>query len=359
MKAAVLVDFGMPLQIKSMPDPVAAAGEVVVEVRAAPVLPYAKEVFHGSREYPLTPPMVPGCGAVGRVLQTGPDATRLKPGDWVFCDPTLRPRDDLLTSDAALQGWDARGEAGAILQRHFLDGPFAERMRIPTENAIYLGELEESDASDWCAVNTLLIPFGGLQSIDFQPGETLLVNGATGHFGSAAVAVALSMGASKVIACGRNEPRLKDLTSRFGERVATVALTGDEVTDAAEIRAAGHGLIDCVLDFLPPSANARAARTAIMSVRPNGRVVLMGGVGLQGGDDLALPYPWFMLNNITVRGQWMYPRESARRLVALVYAGLLRLEDFTLTKFALDDANAAIDDAAAHPAPFRLTVVCP
>jgi alcohol dehydrogenase len=85
----------------------------------------------------------------------------------------------------------------------------------------------------------------------------------------------------------------------------------------------------------------------------------MGGVGLQSGEDLALPYPWFMLNNITVRGQWMYPRESARQLVALVRAGLLRLEEFTLTEFALDRANAAIDDAAAHAAPFRLTILCP
>jgi alcohol dehydrogenase len=38
-------------------------------------------------------------------------------------------------------------------------------------------------------------------------------------------------------------------------------------------------------------------------------VVLMGGVGRQGGD-LALNYNWLMHNDITVRGKWMYPRDA-------------------------------------------------
>lgn len=43
-----------------------------------------------------------------------------------------------------------------------------------------------------------------------------------------------------------------------------------------------------------------------MTLREGGRAVLMGGVGMLGGEDLALPYPWIMRNLITVRGQWMY-----------------------------------------------------
>ena len=57
-----------------------------------------------------------------------------------------------------------------------------------------------------------------------KPGETVLVSGATGNFGSAAVAVALAMGAACVVAPGRNEAVLKDLTRRFGDRVRTVTL---------------------------------------------------------------------------------------------------------------------------------------
>lgn len=365
MKAAVLTAFGAPLSIQTLPAPVAGPGEIVVDVKAAPILPYTKEILAGARVYSLTPPMVPGCGAVACVSAVGPDATTLRPGDWVFCDPTLRSRDDPHTRDAALQGWDARGETGAILQQRYRDGPLAQQMRLPLENALPIPIDRSSTAQDddallqWSALNTLLVPYGGLASIGFSPGETLLVSGATGHFGSATVAVALAMGAARVVVAGRNTKRLAALVDRFGSRVVPVALSGIEPDDKRRMCAAGRDAIDCVLDFLPPTATSRTARAAMMSVRQGGRVVLMGGIGLQGEEDLVLPYPWFMLNNITVRGQWMYSRASAPRLVALVEAGLLRLDDFAIMRFALDDVNAAIEDAAAHPVPFRLTVVCP
>jgi alcohol dehydrogenase len=90
MKAAILHALGTPLVIETVPDPIAGPGEVVVDVVAAPVLSYTNEVFDGTRTYHLTFPMTPGCGAVGRVRATGPDATRLAPGDWVFCDQRRR-----------------------------------------------------------------------------------------------------------------------------------------------------------------------------------------------------------------------------------------------------------------------------
>lgn len=108
MKAAILKSFGTPLAIETMPDPVLGTGEVIVDVVATPVLPYAQEVFSGERRYPLALPIVPGCGAIGRVRQSGPDATQLQPGDWVFCDPTVRSRDDARMPDIVLQGWSAR-----------------------------------------------------------------------------------------------------------------------------------------------------------------------------------------------------------------------------------------------------------
>lgn len=361
MKAAVLKAFGEPLTVMTVPAPRACPGEIVVDVRAAPVLPYAKQIFGGLRDYPLVPPMVPGCGAIAQVAEVGPDATFLSPGDWVFCDPTLRARDNAMTAEAALQGWDARGAVGAVLQQHFKDGPFAEKMRLPLENAVALGPIDPQNAASWSALNTLLIPYGGLCAIKFTAGESLLVSGANGHFGSATVAVALAMGASFVVVAGRDGAALDTLRARFGPRVRPVVLQGDPERDRARLMAAGDHAIDCVVDFLPPSADARAARAAIMSVRPHGRVVLMGGVGLQGGDDLALPYPWFMLNNITVRGQWMYSRADAPKLIALVRAGLLRLEEFSVSTYALDECNAAVNFAAETSATsaFRLTVITP
>jgi alcohol dehydrogenase len=359
MKAAVLKGFGRPLEIEDVADPAIGTGEVVVDVVATPVLSYADEVFSGARKYLLPTPVVPGCGAIGRVLEVGPDATRLKAGDWVFCDPTVRSRDDALMPDIVLQGWSARGEGGQKLQRYHRDGAFAARVRVPTENAVPIGDIDPAEAGRWCAINTLLIAYGGLLAMELRAGETLLVSGATGNFGSAATLTALAMGARCVVAPGRNGEILTDLERRFGSRVAPVLLTGDAARDGAAMLAAAPAPVDAVLDFLPPSVTASVARTAIMAVRPYGRAVLMGGVGMLGGEDLALPYPWIMRNLITVKGQWMYPREAVAGMVGLVRAGLLVLDHFTVTEFALDDANAAVAHAAANAGPFRLTVLKP
>jgi threonine dehydrogenase-like Zn-dependent dehydrogenase len=96
-----------------------------------------------------------------------------------------------------------------------------------------------------------------------------------------------------------------------------------------------------------------------MAVRPNGRVALMGGVGMLGGAGLELPYPWIMRNCISIHGVWMYPREAGVRLLGLVRSGLLRLDHFEVTEFDLDHANEAVAHAAANGGPFRMTVIRP
>jgi NADPH:quinone reductase-like Zn-dependent oxidoreductase len=359
MKAAILKAFGSPLAIETLPDPVLGTGEVIVDVVATRVLSYANEIFSGARKYLLDLPVAPGVGAIGRVRSVGPDATRLVAGDWVFCDPTVRSRDDALSPDITLQGLSARGEGGLRLQQHFRHGSFAERMRVPTENAIRIGALDEAEAVRWCALGTMLVPYGGFLAAALRAGEIVLVSGATGNFGSAAVAVALAMGARCVVAPGRNEAVLADLTRRFGPRVRTVKLCGNEDEDRERMKQAAPGPIDCVLDILPPSAPATAVRAAAMAVRPYGRVVLMGGVGMLGGAGLELPYPWIMRNCITVHGVWMYPREATIGLVGLIRAGLLSLDGFDITAFALDDANEAVAHAAANSGPFKMTVIRP
>src|SRR5665647_1194569 len=104
MKAAMLRAFGSPLSIETVPDPVLGTGEIIVDVVASGVLSYANEVFSGERKYLLELPVVPGAGAIGRVRATGPDASHLARGDWVYCDPTVRSRDDVLAPDITLQG---------------------------------------------------------------------------------------------------------------------------------------------------------------------------------------------------------------------------------------------------------------
>ena len=359
MKAAVLKEWGIPLSVEAVPDPVLGTGEVIVEVVATSLPAYAAEVLSGERRYPLALPAVPGAGGVGRVLALGPDATRLAVGDWVYCDCVVRSRDDPLAPDIALQGLSARGEGGLMLQRYFHDGALAEQMRVPTESAVPLGPTHAGKAARWCALGFALVPYGGFLAAGLQPGETVLVSGATGAFGSAAVAVALAMGAACVVASGRNEARLDDLARRFGPRLRPVRLAGDEDRDRAAMQAAAPGPIDCVLDILPPSVGTTVVRAALMTVRPYGRVVLMGGVGMLGGDDLALPYPWIMRNCVTIHGQWMYDRPAVPRLIALARAGVLDLGAYRVTEFDLDHTNEAVAHASANGGPFRMTVVRP
>ena len=354
MKAALLNKFGSPLEVGTLPDPVPGAGEIVVDVVAAGVLSYTGEVFSGARRYEMELPLVPGTAAIGRVRAAGPDSTRLKPGDWVACDITVRSRDDAQTPDILLQGWSARGAGGRQLMRHFRHGAFAAQMMIPAENAIPLGPIDAADAGRWNALNLLLVPYGGFVAVNLQPGETVLVSGATGNYGSAGVAVALAMGAARVVAPGRNEKVLDELARRFGDRVRTVRLTGDPEQDQPRMRSAAGGPIDVVLDLLPPAAGPAPVRAAALTVREFGRVVLMGGVDA----DLALPLRWLMRNSITVRGQWMFPRAAAPRLVSLVRAGLLDLNQYQVTEFSLDDVNQAVEHAAGDK-PFMLTVVRP
>jgi hypothetical protein len=90
----------------------------------------------------------------------------------------------------------------------------------------------------WCALSTLLVPYGGLRAGDLRAGETLVINGATGGFGSAGVAVALALGAAKVVATGRNERALDELAGRFGPRVRPAPMTCAEEDDRRRPRAA-------------------------------------------------------------------------------------------------------------------------
>jgi alcohol dehydrogenase len=344
MKAAVLNAFGAPIAVETLPDPVLGTGAVIIDVVAAGITSYAADVFSGSRNYLLELPVVPGAGGIGRVRATGPDATRLKVGDWVYCDPTVRSRDDAANPDMILQGWTYRSEAALPLHRHFHNGSFAEQMLVPTENVTRIGEIDAADAGRWTVIGRLLVPYGGLLAGELQAGETIVVNGATGGFGSAGVVVAIAMGAGKVVATGRNMRTLDELVRRFGPRVRPARMTGVEADDRRLISEVAGGPIDFVLDFLP-----REAR---------GRIVLMGGVRADGGA-VPLPYVWLMQNNITLRGQFMYPRKAVARMVALIRTGLIDLAQFEMTEFGLDDVNDAVAHAAANAGPLGLTVLRP
>jgi alcohol dehydrogenase len=353
MKAALLRNLNGVLDEAELPDPVPGAGEIVVRVLAAPVLSYMREVFDGTRNYPLLLPLVPGCGPVGIVEQTGPDATRFAAGQMVFCDPVVRSRDDTLAPDIMLQGLIAPGEGAQRLQSHFRHGAFASRMLAPLENAHLLNGFAQDEAPRLAWLNTLLVPYGGWLAAGLTAGESVLVSGATGHFGSAGVAVALAMGAERVVALGRRREALNNLVECLGTRVRPVLLTGDEIEDVDAMKRASGRPIDRMLDMLSPIKTFAPVRAGLLALRAGGTAVLMGGVQA----DIQFPYAHLMRNSITIRGQYMYPRDAPQNVLGMIRSGLLSLAPFRVTRFRLAQVNEAIRYAAEHGGAFELTVL--
>lgn len=357
MQAAMFSRIGETPLVVEVPVPVAGAGDVVVDVVAAPVLAYASEIISGQRPMLFELPFVPGTGAIGRIRAVGAGATGTEIGSWVYCDPTLRARDGQGLPAISLQGLTANGPAALPIHRQYPNGSWAEKLRLPLENVVSLGDIEADDAARWLALGTMLVPYGGLLSVGLSAGETVVVNGATGSFGSAAVAVALAMGAARVVATGRNSAVLEALVREFGSRVRVARVVGDQTTDMSTIQAAADQPIDVVFDILPPQADAAQVMAAVRAVRPGGRISLMGGVGMTGGGDLALPYSWLMRNNITIKGQWMYPRDAIPPLIAMARNGLIDLTRYIFVEFALADVSEAIVHAAATSGPFKGTAL--
>jgi len=55
----------------------------------------------------------------------------------------------------------------------------------------------------------------------------------------------------------------------------------------------------------------------------------------------------------------MYPRDATVRMIGLVRAALVNLDEFAVTMFALDEVNDAVAHAAANAGPFKMTIVRP
>ena len=99
-------------------------------------------------------------------------------------------------------------------------GSFAEMTKVPPENVHLLnqkkllGKVEKGGLkyklADLCYISTLLVLYGGIAGACIKPGEIVVIAPTTGTFGSAAVHVALAIGAD-IGAMGRNERSLQDL----------------------------------------------------------------------------------------------------------------------------------------------------
>jgi NADPH:quinone reductase-like Zn-dependent oxidoreductase len=202
-RAWVQAELGGKLELQDVETPTPSAGEVLVDVLATPINSNAADVLTGNL-FPLVHPMTLGISAVGRIAATGSDNTSLKTGQLVFCNPMVRARDDP-AGTSILQGWfgGVTAEARKLMEGPWRNGAWAQKMVVPMENVVPLSEERlvkdlGYEVPRLLRINELLVPFGGWLAADLKPGSTVIVAPATGHFGGAAVQVALGMGVSKV-----------------------------------------------------------------------------------------------------------------------------------------------------------------
>jgi alcohol dehydrogenase len=168
------------------------------------------------------------------------------------------------------------------------------------------------EATQLAAVSRFVIPYGGLVRGRLAAGETLIVNGATGAYGSAAVFVARAMGAGRVVAAGRNADKLDVLVRRAGRAVLPVVLSGDVQKDAAALRKAAGGGADIGFDMVGGAAEPSSTLAALNSLRRGGRLVLMGSMTV----DLPVSYMQLMINSLEIIGNFMYPASAVTRVRA-------------------------------------------
>ncbi|KAF9359481.1 hypothetical protein BGX26_012216 [Mortierella sp. AD094] len=346
------------VNVTQIPAPVAGNGDVVVKILATRVLGYAGEIFNGTRVYPSRLPMVPGSGGVGVIKSVGPGSIHLKVGQMVYIDPTVRARDHPISPGVMLQGLIAVGEA-QNMQDVWLNGSWAEEMLLPVENVTVIPPSVQAkyEPAQLTSLGNYAVVYGGFLAANFKPGQTVAITGSTGPFGASAVAVALSLGARRVLAAGRNQKQLEEYVAKHGSRVVPVVSTGDEAKDTQLFKeATGEGFVlDLVFDMLPPSAPFTIVRSAISALRFGGTAVLMGGVHASA----EVPYQQIMMNNITLKGNFMYTRDAPTSLIGLVDAGLLGLNMIKPKIFKLDDIEEAIEWSANHATPYEGTVIVP
>jgi alcohol dehydrogenase len=301
-------------------------------------------------------PFVPGTNAIARVIAVGENVSHVRPGDRVFLSPHLRG--DVPDSDPPqiLIGLTTTVTTPAALtmQMRWRDGVFAEIAHWPAACVTPLFDMNDKPAAELIGLAKLIVPFGGLQRTDMRGGDTILINGATGYFGSGAVMLAASMGAGRVVAVGRKREALEMLRDTFGPRVIPAVVTGDAEKDLAIIRKAAGGRADVALDLLGTAKSTSTTLSCLRALRRGGRLVLMGSAEVP----LELSFREMLANDWEVVGQFMYARQAPGQLARLAAEGLLDLKKIVVTTFNLAEFKRAME-AAALMQGLDLTAVVP
>jgi putative PIG3 family NAD(P)H quinone oxidoreductase len=286
--------------VEEHPDPEPGAGEVLVRVRGAGV--NGADMLQRKGRYPApagSPPDIPGLELGGEVAGLGPGASRFSEGDRVM----------------GIVGGGGQAELAVVHERQLM--PVPDAVQFPDA-----GGLPEVFTTAHDAIFT---------QAGLRPGERLLVHGAAGGVGTAAVQLAHGLGAH-VTATVRNP----------GAREAVAQLGADEVIEPDGFEE--HGPFDVVLELV--GAPNLAANVKALDI--GGRLVV---IGIAGGAKAELNLAVLMAKRgrimaSTLRARPLEQKAATaraleREVLPLFERGVLRVP--VAETFALDDVDAAYE----------------
>lgn len=296
MYAAVVTSFDNPPTYREFPVPIPEApDEVLVDVLAVGLHPRVRSQANGSHyTSDGALPLVPGVDGVGR------------------------------TSDGALRYFVS---AGAMAEQAVID---VRRSVVLPDDAdpIAIAAAMNPAMSSWVALR---------RRISFQPGESVLVLGATGNAGRIAIQVAKRLGAGKVVGSGRNVDRL-------------AGLGADEVVPLGSELGAVAADVDVVIDYLWGQPAADAMRAIITDRSDRGRPLAWIQIGSVAGPTAAIPSEALRAARLQIvgSGQGSVPTRDILaelpELAAEITAGTFRVDARAVP---LADVEAAWKDTAS------------
>lgn len=307
MRALVCTALGSTddLVIEERADPTPGAGEVVVDVHAAGINFPDILVIAGKYQDKAEPPFVPGNEAAGVISAVGEGIGHLSVGDRVIAMP--------------------RG------------GAFAEKLTIDARQVAPLPPALDFETGAGFGVTYGTSYHALKQCANLKAGETVLVLGAAGGVGIAAVEIARAMGAT-VIAAASTSDKL-DYARRAGAHEG-IDYTTSGLKDAVRALTDGKG-VDVVVD----PVGGDAALEAYRALGWHGRHLV---IGFAAGDIPAFPANLALLKEASVVGVWWgtwlarHPQEHLENMQELAtWLADGTLEPSISETFALDDFRDA------------------
>ncbi len=327
MRAVVTTHHGGTdaLEVREVPVPQPGPGEVLVRVAAAGCNntdvwtregsygtagdPHAKAGWRG----PLAFPRIQGGDAAGALAAVGDGVDPGRVGERVLVDPALYagPGPDALVADVL--GSER-------------DGGFAEYVVVPADRAHAVGDSPLTDLELGALPIAYGTALGMLERGHVEDGQTVLVTGASGSVGLAAVQLSRARGARVVAVC--SGAKAGDVEAA-GAQVTVDRGRGRVVADAEE---AADGGFDAVIDVVAGPVVA----PGLGLLRPGGRWVVAGALG---GWAVELDVRRLYLANLALVGSTMHTRRIFDLLVEVARRGDVR--PVIAATFGLDELASA------------------